>query len=470
MILISVIVPTYNRSNLLTLTLQSLLAQKIDQENFEVIIVDDGSTDNTGMIVQPFHDQFKFIRYIYLEKNGYRVARARNQGVKISAGELIVFLDSGMIAHPELLLEYLRLHNQYNGGCAIIGNTLGFAWDVLPEDLHLAGKTSDEVFDILTAYPGAQDIRNPCLEYFNFKLSESIAPWVLYWTCNVAVPKKQFLLIGGFDENFNTWGMEDIDIAFRLFNTGVNFIYGKSALAFHHPHEKNREMNEITDNINARYVAEKNRNIFTEMFYCSRSIMFNVQIDKLFKLKAHRATLKLSNDKVFLLDASERSVLLFGLFDFLSINIFPTATYIIDYDNQYCDEIQKRFPDLKVLNSIGAITLFPDSFFDKMIISESWLDFDESWLPKLFREWLRISKQVILFFESSETVPTIVNRYTRLQSVIGSLLTEIIISLNWLKTETGLYAVLQSVKTMVNANDETVFSKSKNNFQTTFSL
>lgn len=93
----SVIVPTYNRENLIGTTINSVLKQKF--EDWELIIVDDGSTDNTKHTVKDFKD--KRIKYFYQE-NTERGA-ARNSGVERSSGKYVFFLDSDDIIYPNHL-------------------------------------------------------------------------------------------------------------------------------------------------------------------------------------------------------------------------------------------------------------------------------------------------------------------------------------------------------------------------------
>jgi len=90
--LVSVIIPTYNRSEVLAVSLTSLLRQTY--KNIEVVIVDDGSTDNTADIINTFREETSLvIKYIKQDKNGYGLARARNTGVMEAAGEVLVILD-----------------------------------------------------------------------------------------------------------------------------------------------------------------------------------------------------------------------------------------------------------------------------------------------------------------------------------------------------------------------------------------
>jgi len=100
-IAISVIIPTYNKAAHLSRLLPTLLAQRFDHHSFEVIIVDDGSTDQTPAIVELFKDQFPHFTYIH-QKNG-GIGAARNKGLKFARGELISFLADDYVLDPEYL-------------------------------------------------------------------------------------------------------------------------------------------------------------------------------------------------------------------------------------------------------------------------------------------------------------------------------------------------------------------------------
>ena len=93
----SVIIPTYNRAGFIQQTIQSVLHQSF--ENFEIIVVDDGSTDNTKEIVQSIDDE----RLIYIRKTNEERAVARNTGTRRSRGTYVTFLDSDDLFYPEHL-------------------------------------------------------------------------------------------------------------------------------------------------------------------------------------------------------------------------------------------------------------------------------------------------------------------------------------------------------------------------------
>ena len=103
--LVSVIIPVHNGGRYLRAALESVFAQTY--RPFEVIVVDDGSTDDSGVIAQSFHD----VRYIHQANQG--VAAARNNGIEAARGEFFAFLDQDDLWTPEKLklqIAYLLSH------------------------------------------------------------------------------------------------------------------------------------------------------------------------------------------------------------------------------------------------------------------------------------------------------------------------------------------------------------------------
>lgn len=105
----SVIVPAYNKGEMLGNTISSVLAQKF--ADYEMIIVDDGSTDNTAEIVRAFKDPR--IRYYYQPNSGLPAA-ARNNGIKYSRGRYIAFLDADDVWYSDKLRRCYDVFNKYS--------------------------------------------------------------------------------------------------------------------------------------------------------------------------------------------------------------------------------------------------------------------------------------------------------------------------------------------------------------------
>jgi GT2 family glycosyltransferase len=104
--LCSVIICTYNRSHVLARALRSLAGQTFATQRFEVVVVDDGSTDDTAEVCETMQSELPNLRYISTGKNG-GLARARNVGVAAAAGEYVLFTDDDCIA-SENWVEFLK--------------------------------------------------------------------------------------------------------------------------------------------------------------------------------------------------------------------------------------------------------------------------------------------------------------------------------------------------------------------------
>jgi len=117
-VLVSVIMPTYNRRNYIRESLDSVLAQ--DFSDFEVIVVDDGSTDGTEEVVRPYQDR---IRYIRQENRG--AGAARNIGIRKARGQYIAFMDSDDLSKPHHL-KCLSSFLDRNPECAMVVSNGGY--------------------------------------------------------------------------------------------------------------------------------------------------------------------------------------------------------------------------------------------------------------------------------------------------------------------------------------------------------
>ena len=128
---VSVIIPTYNCAQYLTAAVKSVLEQTYT--NYEIILVDDGSTDNTRQVLEPYWDK---VNYVYQDNQG--VAAARNRGLELATGELIAFLDHDDLYLPDkLALQVKCFEENPNIGMVHTGwqriNHLGeFLGDVEP--------------------------------------------------------------------------------------------------------------------------------------------------------------------------------------------------------------------------------------------------------------------------------------------------------------------------------------------------
>ncbi len=127
---ISAVVCTYNRAKLVGQAIDSLAGQNLDKDSFEIIIVDNGSTDSTKDIVAPKIEKLSNVRYVVEPTLG--LSHARNLGWKKARGKYVAFLDDDAIADQSWLKNIISAFER-NGGAGIVGGKISPVWSKEPE-------------------------------------------------------------------------------------------------------------------------------------------------------------------------------------------------------------------------------------------------------------------------------------------------------------------------------------------------
>lgn len=221
--LISLVVTTYNRPQYLRAILRSLTLQT--DRNFEVIVADDGSGSDTADVI----GQFKGVRHVWQEHNGFRAAEIRNRAIAESSGKYCVFIDGDCIAPPTFIATHRRLAEI---GWFVPGKRVflsrPFTERVINDDLQLERfsliqwikrRASGDVsrVAVLARLPlGPLRKRSP-------------SKWKSAQTCNLGVWRSDIERIGGFDARYIGWGLEDSDFVVRLIRAGVRRKSGRFA-------------------------------------------------------------------------------------------------------------------------------------------------------------------------------------------------------------------------------------------------
>jgi len=208
----SVVIPTYRRPDTLFAVLDALGAQR-DAPEFEVVVVDDGSGDDTPRRLESYRPAYPF--RFFSQANG-GPASARNRGVREARGRIVVFLGDDTVPEPALL----AVHGKAQGEArphpvAVLGYT---TW---PLDLKVS-----PFLNHINEYGlqfGYGLIRDPESVPFNF-----------FYTSNVSLPRALLLEAGLFDTSFPHAAWEDIEVAYRLMKGGMRMLYRPEAVARHH--------------------------------------------------------------------------------------------------------------------------------------------------------------------------------------------------------------------------------------------
>ncbi len=198
MLALTVQICTYNRRALLGRVMEALFAQDLDPATYEIVLVDDGSTDGTyESVISRLAPPCAL--HVVRQRNA-GLSRGRNAGIARARGEIIMFMDDDVLATPGLLAAHVRFHGAQ------------------PRAICRGGVINVESFDALP--PARYTWRNYSGAYF--------------WTTNVSAPLALIREAGAFDERFSEYGWEDLELGFRLRTMGVPSILARDALVYHY--------------------------------------------------------------------------------------------------------------------------------------------------------------------------------------------------------------------------------------------
>ena len=216
MIELSVIIPTYNRTDILRKTLTALNAQSISSNRFEVIIIDDGSKLQELRALRNLVKGQEFAVTLLFQKHKGPAA-ARNKGIRAAKGNIVLIINDDTVPGPDLIKKHLFFHRIKR-----------------EENYGLLGKVVWRPDIETTPFMLWLENGGP---YFSFNsIKRKNAGWQRLWTCNVSF-KKSFLLTHGlFDEEFPDAAWEDIELGYRLQLAGLVLLYDRTAFGYHyHP-------------------------------------------------------------------------------------------------------------------------------------------------------------------------------------------------------------------------------------------
>jgi glycosyltransferase involved in cell wall biosynthesis len=266
---VSVVIPTYNRREILSYTLLSLSKQEMDKDKFEVVIIDDGSTDDTRDMVKTFETQLH-VTYRFLKDSGHTPSTARNQGILHSEGRICLLLDSGVIMKSDCVSEHIDFYKKRPSGATAIGYVYGFFAPVeVEEEMVRLIVTDDpaESFRRMQVDDMFLDVRDQHYPEYNDQLEDLPAPWFYYWSCHISAIRKDLIDVGLFDENYNgKWGVEDNDLGYRLQLKGIRTYLLRSAQTIHYPHYRSWLDMREQGTKNCLYFHNKFQTLETKLF------------------------------------------------------------------------------------------------------------------------------------------------------------------------------------------------------------
>jgi glycosyltransferase involved in cell wall biosynthesis len=206
---VSVVVPTYNRWASLRRLLEGLAKQTFPHDQFEVVVVDDGSADATL-------ERLRDVRVPYVLRGVYQPNQgpgaARNLGVAQARSDLIIFLDDDVLPDPDLIAQHVRLHRA-EPDCVVIGPMVAPGSWARPPWI----RWEEEILDV---------------QYRAMLNGEYECTPRQFYTGNASLARARFLAAGGFDSRFKR--AEDVELAYRMRDQGARFVFRAEPLVYHY--------------------------------------------------------------------------------------------------------------------------------------------------------------------------------------------------------------------------------------------
>lgn len=196
---VSVVIPAFNSASTLSLTIKACLDQDYPKDRFEIIVIDDGSCDNTKDVVAEFR-----IKYLYQKKSG--PALARNNGWRNSKGDAICFTDADCIPDEDWVSKLTRHYNMNNIGAVAGSYSVHGSPYLLDKFVHY------EIQDRHSRMP------------------EHISSFGTY---NVMIKRVVLEVTGGFNPEYYNASGEDTDLSYRITGAGYRIYFAKDAFVSH---------------------------------------------------------------------------------------------------------------------------------------------------------------------------------------------------------------------------------------------
>ena len=213
---VSVMFPTYNRMNSLILALRSAAQLNYPQDKYEVIVIDDGSSDGTQEAVRAIQEECGS-KILYFRQRRKGITAARNLGLSKASGEYLIFTDDDCIFEKEWLWKMLRYFDSTQIGA--VGGP-----DQCPPNASFLAQCVDYT---TTSFIGTGGVRR--------KTGLIVAKYYPRG-CNMMVPKHIVKQVGGFDPTLQAG--EEIELGYRIRTAGYRLVYAAEALVWHQRRDK----------------------------------------------------------------------------------------------------------------------------------------------------------------------------------------------------------------------------------------
>ena len=370
---VSIIVITYNNPTIFE-CLKSARNQIDDKD--EIIVVDDHSTETCYITLQEYCTTYG-ITLVRAKKHGNR-AYNRNLGAAKAINPILIFLDADILL-LDASIAAIKIAYATKPNVAYIGTRCAGRYDPLRMLLFTGVEIQETAqqsiqLDFLTELPSVRDSRVN-LKTYTENLPEQKYYWIYYYSCCCTVLKELFNRLGGFDESYVGWGVEDIDLGYRISLTGtISFL--QDFRGIHIPHERTLISAEQDNCRNLKRMLKKIQRFDIEFI-----AVYRVSAEHLVKIKEVLNRMQMLRLPVF---RPEKEVNVLYI-NSVSLNA-PYGQMI------YCDSTGSQ----EVFELLGMATFFESKSISKVIVSSGILLYPASIICGILQEALRIGERVFL--------------------------------------------------------------------------
>lgn len=394
---LSVVIPTYQMAALLGRGLEFWAAQKLGPEQrLQVVVVDDGSSDDTAAVVESFRDRIEDLIYVFVprtETSGR--ATARNAGLARCTGDVVSYVDAGVavtqeftqtvLAHlfdqpPRVLVHY------------VFGYQLGATHAVPLEDISPA--TFSTLVPRLARDPDCTDPREGVFVRCRDELDRLPAPWIIAWTTALSMQRHAAL---EFNPRLTGWGGEDTELAYRMALSGASFVLARDAPVLHFPHppmehkdDKWRGLIAAHEQLMAAGLCRE-----TELFGSFPNLYLYGVLDRLDALGVQTIAPYTSTDLRAIAMELVGRTLTIGIDDVAVAAQLP-ATHMLVHNRAAQARLAEQFVDRNVRCLVGCHTGEPDKSFDVVLISELVRFVPMPIARAMLKEAARIGRRVVV--------------------------------------------------------------------------
>jgi glycosyltransferase involved in cell wall biosynthesis len=298
----SIVIPTYNKAAYLEFTLQSLFYQSCEKSRFEIVVVVGECTDMTSKVIEHFASLDWDFSCVRQQNPG--LSAARNAGLRAARGPIIISIDDDCICEKNFISRHIAKHDETRNKVVIGPRREVFTRIPFDQELFfnvMKGKmyemnwiaTENTKEKVCAALPPTYDIISLTDVTDNQKkidlLSELIhndprylqmiaeakcsCPWHFFFTTNASFRRDLLFAVDLFDEEFQGWGEEDIELGYRLYCAGAEFDAELDALVYHQIHPLNWSIQSKAQFRNYVRFAEKHK---VPEIYLRWQVLYNV--------------------------------------------------------------------------------------------------------------------------------------------------------------------------------------------------